>query len=83
MWGRVVSALRPALSATRSRVHAHSAPSLVTSGPAQSTAPRLKLNGEPPFNLQARAERVCNRDRDLVEAYVNRHTAMIREVYYE
>ncbi len=80
-WGLVASALRPALSATHSRVRDANGGADGTSGPATPTDPRSSASGNDgstPDALTARAVRVCNRNPDLIAAYLDRHQTLRR-----
>lgn len=86
-WGLVASVLRPALSASRSRVHEPPARSPDTSGPAPATAPMSNACGRRHSELRAMLERralmVSNRDRTAADRYLDRHMALASAICSE
>lgn len=85
-WSRSsIGALLARLRAAASGVRAGSKPgpassatqSAGISGPALHTSPASAPAGKPQPDLRARAERLCNRNRRLVDRYLETHRVLM------
>lgn len=76
-WGLVGYVRRFPYSVLRSLGFGRSENGKAMSGPVESIAPKLNSNGASVL-IAARAERVCNRNRQLVRKYRTTHEVLSR-----